>query len=342
MKYITFTVPCYNSEAYMRHCIETLLPGGEDVEIVIVNDGSKDGTLAIANEYAEKYPAIVRVIDKPNGGHGSGVNAGLAVAEGLYYKVVDSDDWVDAEAYEKLLRTVKQHAEEGTSPDLYVVNYVYEHSADNTRHFSRYDKKFPADTFSDWTDVKPFRFSHMLLMHALVYKTKVLRDDCKLQLPEHTFYVDDIFSYNPLPYTMSVFYVNADFYRYFIGRADQSVNIVNMVKRYEMQIRVMLAMTDTWTYDEIKAQKKGLKKYMFHAIADYLCTTLLFICAEDSPERRAAYKEMWAHVKARDKKLYAKLKYRTYAVLATMVPWKLRGKILVFGYKQLCKRVKLG
>lgn len=92
MKIISFTVPCYNSQEYMRNCVDSLLVGGEDVEIVIVNDGSSDRTIDIAREYEAEYPTIVKVIDKPNGGHGSGVNAGLKIATGLYYKVVDSDD----------------------------------------------------------------------------------------------------------------------------------------------------------------------------------------------------------------------------------------------------------
>ena len=342
MKYITFAVPCYNSQAYMRKCVESLLAGGEDVEIIIVNDGSQDDTLSIAREYEEKYPTIVRVVDKENGGHGSGVNAGLALAAGLYYKVVDSDDWVDQAAYRHLLATLKRHAAENGSPDLYIVNYVYEHSADNTRHVSKYDKKFPAEVKTDWNGVKPFHFSHMLLMHSLVYRTDVLREQCGLVLPEHTFYVDDIFSYNPLPYTRSICYLDADFYRYFIGRADQSVNIVNMVKRFEMQRRVMLAMTDAWTYDEIKKQPKGLKKYMFHALVAYMMTTLLFICSKDEPERREAHKTMWAHIKERDKKLYRKLRYRTYVLIATLLPWKIRGWALVRGYRTLCRRIKLG
>ena len=150
MKYITFAVPCYNSQEYMRKCVDSLLKGGEDVEIVIVNDGSKDETIHIANEYKEKFPTIIRVVDKENGGHGSGVNAGLKLATGLYYKVVDSDDWADEEALKKLLATMKKHAEAKSSPDLYVVNYVYEHVADNTRHYSRYDKKFPTEKFCSW------------------------------------------------------------------------------------------------------------------------------------------------------------------------------------------------
>ena len=133
MKLISFTVPCYNSQSYMRKCVDSLLTGGDDVEIIIVNDGSKDDTINIANEYAEKYPSIVRVIDKENGGHGSGVNAGLRLAQGLYYKVVDSDDWLDEEALTKLIAKIKEHLEEGNVPDLYITNFIYDHVLDNTR-----------------------------------------------------------------------------------------------------------------------------------------------------------------------------------------------------------------
>ena len=103
MKYITFAVPCYNSQDYMRRCVDSLLAGGRDVEIILINDGSSDDTGRIADEYQLRYPDIVRAVHKPNGGHGSGVNKGLELARGLYYKVVDSDDWLDAGAYRMLL-----------------------------------------------------------------------------------------------------------------------------------------------------------------------------------------------------------------------------------------------
>ena len=103
MKLITFTVPCYNSAAYMDHCIETLLTAGEDAEIILVDDGSKDDTGKIADAYAEKYPTIVRVIHQENGGHGEGVNQGIRNATGVYFKVVDSDDWLDTDALQQVL-----------------------------------------------------------------------------------------------------------------------------------------------------------------------------------------------------------------------------------------------
>ena len=82
MKYISFAIPCYNSEAYMEKAINSILVGGEDVEIIVVNDGSKDGTQEIAERYQEKYPTIVKAVEKPNGGHGDAVNCGLEHATG--------------------------------------------------------------------------------------------------------------------------------------------------------------------------------------------------------------------------------------------------------------------
>ena len=108
MKLISFVIPCYNSESYMEHAIQSILVAKEDIELIIVNDGSKDNTLKIAREYEKKYPKVVKVIDKENGGHGSGVNAGLDVATGRYFKVVDSDDWVDEESLKKVIKTLKK------------------------------------------------------------------------------------------------------------------------------------------------------------------------------------------------------------------------------------------
>ena len=126
-KLITFAVPCYNSAAYMEHCVETLLQGGDDIEIILVDDGSTDDTPAIADRYAQEYPDIVQVIHQPNGGHGEGVNQGLRHATGLYYKVVDSDDWLDADSLARVLAQLRRFRDEGRELDLMICNYVYEH-----------------------------------------------------------------------------------------------------------------------------------------------------------------------------------------------------------------------
>ena len=127
MKLLSIAIPCYNSENYMRKCIESLLVGGEDVEILIVNDGStKDRTAEIADEYAAKYPTIVKAIHKENGGHGSAVNAGIANATGLYFKVVDSDDWVKESAYKEILDTLRKLVGGDKVLDMLISNFIYD------------------------------------------------------------------------------------------------------------------------------------------------------------------------------------------------------------------------
>ena len=214
-KLITFAVPCYNSAAYMRHCIETLLSAGEQAEIILVDDGSvKDDTPAICDEYAAKYPTIVKAIHQENGGHGEGVNQGIRNATGLYYKVVDSDDWLDTDALKKVLERLTTLVARGTAPDLMICNYVYEHVEDGTSHTVRYTNVFPQNRLFDWVHVRRFRPDQNLLMHSVMYRTEVLRE-CGMVLPKHTFYVDNIFVYQPLPYVKSMYYMDLDLFKYF-------------------------------------------------------------------------------------------------------------------------------
>lgn len=341
MKLLSFAVPCYNSQEYMRKCVDSLLSGGDDVEIIIVNDGSKDDTLKIANEYLEKYPDIIKVIDKPNGGHGSGVNAGMFAATGLYYKVVDSDDWLDTEALKELLAAMRGHLEADTLPDMYVTNFIYDKIHENLQHVSAYRDKFPTGKICRWDKVKKFRYSHLLLMHSLTYRREKLLESGTV-LPEHTFYVDNLFAYQPLPFMQTVCYLDLDLYHYYIGRSDQSVTRKNIVSRYDQQIRVMRCIVSAYRWSDIKHLPKGLKRYMWHFIEAVLMNTIFFTCAESSPERRAALKQFWQFVKKRDKRLYAKMRRGSYATIVNYLPWRLRGWITGVGYDILCKKVLLG
>ena len=223
-KLITFAVPCYNSAAYMDHCVETLLAAGEDAEIILVDDGStKDDTPAKCDAWAAKHPDIIRAIHQENGGHGEGVNQGIRNARGLYYKVVDSDDWLDTDALGKVMAKLREFAAMPAPVDLLIANYVYEHVEDNTQKVMGYKNVFPADQIIAWDSIRRFRTSQYLLMHSVIYRTQLLRD-CGLELPKHTFYVDNIFVYQPLPYVKTLYYMDLYLYRYFICRADQSVN----------------------------------------------------------------------------------------------------------------------
>ena len=199
MKLITFTVPCYNSAAYMDHCIETLLTAGEDAEIILVDDGSKDDTGKIADAYAEKYPTIVRVIHQENGGHGEGVNQGIRNATGVYFKVVDSDDWLDTDALQQVLAELRAHLNDEQPLDLMMANYVYEHVADNTRNIVDYKGILPEGrVFTLERDRQvPAEQKHPDAQRSSTAPRCCAA--CGMELPKHTFYVDNIFVYQPLP-----------------------------------------------------------------------------------------------------------------------------------------------
>ena len=335
-KLITFAVPCYNSAAYMRHCIETLLSAGEQAEIILVDDGStKDDTPAICDEYAAKYPTIVKAIHQENGGHGEGVNQGIRNATGLYYKVVDSDDWLDEAALRTVLAKLNTLTARGTAPDLMTCNYVYEHVEDNTSHTVRYTNVFPQNRLFSWTHVGHFRPDQNLLMHSVMYRTQVLRD-CGMVLPKHTFYVDNIFVYQPLPFVKSMYYMDLDLYRYFIGRADQSVNESVMVKRVDQQLRVTRHMIDCQDLDALKGQKK-LRSYMLHYLSMMMAISDIFLLLDGSAAAKQKENELWAYLKAHTSAgVYRSIRYGFGGVTNLKIP---KGDKLVLGGYRLAQKI---
>ena len=192
----------------MEHCINTLLTGGDEVEIIIVDDGSqKDRTPEIADEYERKYPGICRAVHQENGGHGQAVNTGLKNATGVFFKVVDSDDWVNPEAYQKILNVLAEVVRGPKTLDLLISNYVYEKEGAKRKRVMRYAKSLPEGRFFGWDEAKALGKTHYLLMHSLIYRTSLLRE-CGMKLPEHTFYVDNLVAFIPLPYVKTMYYLS--------------------------------------------------------------------------------------------------------------------------------------
>ena len=175
MKLLSIAIPSYNSESYMEHCIESLLAGGEDVEIIIVDDGSKDRTAEIADAYAGKYPTIVKAVHQENGGHGEAVNAGIRNASGLYFKVVDSDDWVDEEAYKKILSTLRELSGGKTVLDMLISNFVYEKEGAKHKKVMKYTGTLPEGRIFGWNVSMQFRMGQYILMHSVIFRTHLLR-----------------------------------------------------------------------------------------------------------------------------------------------------------------------
>lgn len=330
MKLLSIAVPCYNSEGYMRNCIESLLPGGEEVEIIIVDDGStKDRTAEIADEYAAKYPTIVKAVHQENGGHGQAVNTGLKNATGLYFKVVDSDDWLDEENYPKVLAKLAELVHQGKAPDMMICNYIYDKQGVKHKKAVSYVSAFPQDEVFTWRDVKHFRLGQYILMHSVIYRTHMLKE-CGLELPKHTFYVDNIFVYYPLPYVKTLYYMDIDLYHYFIGRADQSVNEQVMIGRVDQQIKVNKIMIDQ--YDMKTIQPVKLRKYMTSYLDIMMTVSSIMLIRSGTEESLAKKKDLWQYLKNKDSGLYYKLYFGIFG-RAMNLPGKGGRKVSVLAYK---------
>lgn len=314
----------------MRHCLDTLLTGGEDVEILIVNDGStKDNTAAIADEYTKKYPSVCRAIHQENKGHGGAVNTGIANASGIYFKVVDSDDWVDLDAYKKILDTLRQLTGEENGIDCLFSNYVYEKEGAKKKRAMRYTGSFPQERVFGWNDMKPLKLGKYVLMHSIIYRTELLRE-VGLQLPEHTFYVDNLYAYIPFIRVKKMYYLNVNFYRYYIGREDQSVNEEVMKSRIDQQIRVNNIMIDY-----VKNWKSGLvpkqKTYMRHDLSIIMAVTSILLIRIGTKDSLRMKKDLWKRLKKADLPTYIMVR-QGFLGQAMNLPGRGGRKVSKMGY----------
>ena len=331
MKILSVAIPSYNSQDYMSNCIESLLPVGEDVEILIVDDGSKDDTGLIADRYQEQYPGIVRAIHQENGGHGEAVNTGLAHATGCFFKVVDSDDWVDEEAYRQIIDFLKETLDQDEPLDMLISNYVYEKKGALHKKVIHYHSILPENTFFGWEEIGHFGPSQNILMHSVIYRRQLLID-CGFRLPRHTFYVDNLFVYQPLPYVKRMYYLDVDFYRYFIGREDQSVNEKVMMSRIDQQIRVNKLMIDIFARHEEELAGTKLEEYMLHYLSTITLVTSVLLIKMKTDEAEIQRADVWKYLEEHSPKAFQVLKHSTLGHLSSSRN-KLSEKITRGGYK---------
>lgn len=329
MKVLSVVIPCYNSEEYMRYCIESLLPGGESVELLIVNDGSIDQTAVLADEYAAMYPTIIKAIHQENGGHGEAVNAGIRHASGLYLKVVDSDDWVDTKAYLKILQKLNEFVAGNKLVDMVISNFVYEKEGAKYKKVMKYENVLPVGEIFTWDDIQPFRKGQYLLMHSLMYRTQLLKES-GLELPKHTFYVDNLFVYVPLEHVKTMYYINVEFYRYYIGREDQSVHESIMIKRIDQQIKVNKLMIDLVQLDEIV--NPNLRQYLLHHLEIVTVISAILLIRSGTAENLQKKKELWRYIKEKDLALYREIRYGMMGQLMNL-PGRPGRSISVGAYK---------
>lgn len=302
-KTLTFVVPAYNMTEYLERCVMSLIAAkrNDDIEVLIVDDGSSDGTLEMAQKFEARYPGIVRAIHQENKGHGGAVNTGIAAASGMYVKVVDADDWVGPESLEQVMAVLREEADSTEPIDMLVTNYVYDKVGKRNKHVVNFRHAMKAGELLTWNDLGHFGLAEYILMHALTYRTAVVRES-GMQLPEHTFYVDFIYAYQPFPWVKTMKYLDTPFYHYFIGRDGQSVQTDVMIRRVD-QLRLVNQCMVRAT-PERGTVPDGLYRYMIHFLAIESSVASVFMILSRDPENYEKKKDMWDDIKAYSPTIY--------------------------------------
>lgn len=327
MKILTVAIPCYNSQEYMEKSIRSALNGGDRVEIIIVDDGSTDDTLKIARKYQEKFPDIVKVIHQENGGHGEAVNTGIKNATGLYFKVLDSDDCLGKKALTKVLDLLEDMIAKDAGLDMLISNYMYDKQGVKHKKIMKYKRAMPVGKMFGWDELH-FGKTQYLLMHSVIYRTKVLRE-CGMVLPKHTFYVDNIYVFQPLPYVKNIYYLDVCLYKYFIGRDDQSVHESVMIKRLDQQYRVTRLMLDIYNKSDISHQNTD--DAMVHYFDMMMCVSSILSILEGSKQRLEDKEKLWDELKISNPELYRRVRKSVLGITMNL-PGKVGRKCSVIGY----------
>ena len=264
-KILTITVPSYNVENFLENTLESFVDERvlSAIEVLIVDDGSKDTTAEIGKKYEEKYPDTFRVISKENGGHGSTINRGIQEARGKYFKVVDGDDWVDQDGFAELVHRLKN-----CNIDYIFTNYYEVNDGTgelNPITFPGIEKEIemPFEKIANETRIS---------MHALIIKTSILKEN-HIRLDEHCFYVDVEYILYPIPYVNSVIYFDIFVYMYRLAQVNQSVSMLGYQKHLQNHIDVVLHILD-YINEYKKSPDYDAKKdtYMARRIAEMVQT----------------------------------------------------------------------
>ncbi len=336
-KILTVTVPCYNSASFMSDCVESLLPGGDDLEIILIDDGSpNDNTWEIARQYQERYPNIVRAIHQENGGYGEAVNTGMREATGTYFGIMDADDTANVEHLKSIIKRMKEIEAAGTLVDLVLCNYVYCKEGEEDVSM---DLKgpFETDKILHWNDMKRFGNTQYIMIHNVFYRMNVL-EECDVHLPSHVCYSDNILVLYPLAYCDTIYYMDVDYYRYTIGRPDQSVNEAVQIRQLDQQLFITRKLIDHFAKIDTKKLPRKLYKYMARDLSLILATTSIFLYIRNQEGDIETKKKIWRYVKKTCRGSYF-LIFRQLLSLWVHLPGKRGRRITVRGYNWANKKL---
>ena len=230
-KTLTITIPSYNVEKFLESTVPTFLDDEilNDIEILIINDGSTDHTSLIGQQLQTQYPGVVILVNKENGGHGSTINKGIELARGKYFKVVDGDDWVDTEQFVKYVKALRKLDVDVVMTPYHRVNEVTGEAELKTFSGVEFQKKYK---FDDIIKIISSQYN----MHGSTFKTNLLKDMRKIS--EHCFYVDQEYIIYPITKLETAIFLNYPIYQYRVGNNEQSMSLKNMQKNRKMHWKV--------------------------------------------------------------------------------------------------------
>lgn len=305
---LTIVVPAFNADGYLERALEPLVGVDGNLEVVVVDDGSSDGTGPLADRYAQRHPERFRVAHQSNSGHGGALNTGIALARGTYLKVLDADDWLDATVLRQTLDLLAELERRG-GVDALFADFVYQR-LDKSPRPSRFSNVFPAGGPFGWDRVERFRPGQYPLMHAIIYRTQVVRDS-GLRLPEHTFYVDNLFVVVPLSRVRRMAYLPLPLYHYVIGRVGQSVGAEVMLARVDQQLRVnrlaLAALPFTGDVED-GSVPAALHSTLMHYVEGLCTVTLATLTRGGTPEHMSKRADFWHHVRDESPRMHGRLR----------------------------------
>ncbi|MBE6339220.1 MAG: glycosyltransferase family 2 protein [Bacteroidales bacterium] len=236
-KILSIIIPTYNMEKYVGQCLASMTSSEvpDTLEVIAVNDGSKDGSLAILNSFREKRPDIVKVIDKPNGNYGSCINAALPQCTGKYVRVVDADDWVETEQLVQYL----EHLSE-IDVDMSLTTFKTIDATGNATDWSFVGNRTGIMTIEELFSEEP---NLTLPMHRIVYRTQLLRDINYVQT-EGISYTDSEWAYKPILHVKTVDVSNYNVYRYRVGRIGQTMDPKVIIKSLTQENILMVSLME--------------------------------------------------------------------------------------------------
>ena len=229
-KILSISIAAYNVESVIKKCLDTLCKCKyiDKLDIIVVNDRSSDKTVDLVTSYVEKFPNIVTLIDKENGGHGSTINSSLKIARGKYYKVLDGDDWVNPDALDQLITYLE-------NSDIDLVINPYNEVYNDRINLINVSRNLKSNTLYTINDLSEFDY---IPMHSISVKLAKYKN-VNQSISEHSFYVDTEFVYFVLSVVDSVVFLDDVVYQYRLDQPTQSVSWDGIYKHIEDYICIL-------------------------------------------------------------------------------------------------------